>query len=447
MDMAKWTVSRRTAVALVIATIVIVVAEDGKALAGPPDTGLLLVTESPHVVTYSQSGTALQDINVPDPDSPPGEIVRDITTDPDGNIAIFSGTFAPYLTIYHVADSTWEHHTHPGWSLIDSGYSGGIATSQDYVFVTDVSLNGDENGIVRFDRSDYTSERFAAGTDFIDLNLGLDGLLYALYPAGGPPGTHVNVYNPNDMTLIRTVALGSAARGVAASAVGELFVSTASEIHRLAPDGALLQTFDTGFIELRDPDIAADGTLVAISRLGDIVLTDTSMSSMTSFEADKYASFVGFATHAPCVDIDQDGLCNGPDADDDNDGCADTRELATNPVIGGQRDPLYFWDFFDVPTGPSLLRDGAITIADLSAVLLRYGSTDSGPGAFDRYSDPLSLPNLSVGPSGSRENYHPAFDRGPPPPTGAPWHLLPADGSISITDLAAVVAQFGRNCS
>jgi hypothetical protein len=59
-------------------------------------------------------------------------------------------------------------------------------------------------------------------------------------------------------------------------------------------------------------------------------------------------------------------------------------------------------------------------------------------------SDPLSAPNAFV--SGAhRENYHPAFDRGPVNGPNA-WNLTAANGAIASTDVNAALAQFGHNC-
>ncbi len=145
------------------------------------------------------------------------------------------------------------------------------------------------------------------------------------------------------------------------------------------------------------------------------------------------------------ADTDGDTIVNGDDPDDDNDGCTDTQEAGSNPLLGGRRNPHNFWDLYDVPTGPSLARDRAVSSADMAAVVARFGSNDSGPGTFDRTSDPLSTP-LPVG-ANNRENYHPAYDRGGPNPGLNAWNLLPPNGSVTAGDIASVVAQFGHSCA
>ncbi len=149
---------------------------------------------------------------------------------------------------------------------------------------------------------------------------------------------------------------------------------------------------------------------------------------------------------AAFADTDADGQPNNFDTDDDNDGCRDVVELGPVATRGGRRSPHSFWDFLDVFTGSPLMRDRAVGAADLAALVSRFGSNDMGPGAFDRSSDPLALPNPPQTPSGLRANYHPAYDRGG---VGGPhpWGLLPPDGSIGAGELAAAVIQFGHSCS
>ncbi len=113
--------------------------------------------------------------------------------------------------------------------------------------------------------------------------------------------------------------------------------------------------------------------------------------------------------------------------------------------LGGERDPNNFWDFYDVPTGVSLVRDGEISGLDIFGVILHFNTTDSGKGDFDRNSDPLSTPNPFV-PGEDRQNYHPAFDRGPPVGPNV-WNQGPADGAVAAPDIFAVIAQFGHTCT
>ncbi|MEX0745409.1 MAG: flexitail domain-containing putative surface protein [Phycisphaeraceae bacterium] len=134
--------------------------------------------------------------------------------------------------------------------------------------------------------------------------------------------------------------------------------------------------------------------------------------------------------------------------DYDRDGCSETQELRNTPATGGLRDPFNPWDLFDVPTPASgkLQRDRAVSGSDISAIVGRFGATDTMAGDFDRYSDVSLEPNPAILPPGARANYHPAYDRGGSLIGSNPWNLRPPNGAISGGDIAAVVVQFGHNC-
>ena len=118
----------------------------------------------------------------------------------------------------------------------------------------------------------------------------------------------------------------------------------------------------------------------------------------------------------PRIDARVALLTGGDDAD--GDGCLTSEELGADPILGGLRNPLNPWDFYDV-TG-----DGAVNLLDdVLAVVAAFGPADG-------------------------EHYDAALDRSPPPPGAFPWDLGPPDGMITIVDdIIAVTAQFGHHCS
>jgi hypothetical protein len=90
-----------------------------------------------------------------------------------------------------------------------------------------------------------------------------------------------------------------------------------------------------------------------------------------------------------------------------------------------------YWDFFDVPTPPGYVRDQSVSIADIAAIVARFGA-NGGTGI-----DPLSSPPPPPA-------YHTAYDRTLTAPD--PWDSGPPNGSITIQDITLVVAQFGHSC-
>ena len=141
-------------------------------------------------------------------------------------------------------------------------------------------------------------------------------------------------------------------------------------------------------------------------------------------------------------DCSQLNLVACADLDTDGDGCTDAQELGPDEKLGGGRDPDNFWDFYDTP-GFTGQRDGSISLGeDIMALGWRLGTTDgSGTAAVNRYSDPLAP--LSDDPTA----YHPAFDRSGPTQGALLWDIGPPDGQINLSDLLAMIYQYGHTCA
>ena len=129
-----------------------------------------------------------------------------------------------------------------------------------------------------------------------------------------------------------------------------------------------------------------------------------------------------------------------PAGDTDGDGCTDTQENGPNEALGGQRDYLNFWDFFDVPVGTPPKRDKMVNIIDIGGIVLRFGSASDPP--------PTKQEALAEAftPPPDLTSYHAAFDRGGPNPGEDFWDLQGPDGSINIIEIGAAVIQFGHSC-
>ncbi len=134
--------------------------------------------------------------------------------------------------------------------------------------------------------------------------------------------------------------------------------------------------------------------------------------------------------------------------DFDGDGCTNQQELGTDPMMGGQRNPKYFWDFYDVWTHPSgnptgWVRDRTVSLSgDIVGVARRFDATRDGgpPGKAQGLAEALAPPTDETG-------YHADFDRGPRFGPN-PWDLGPPDGAISLsTDIFGVAVQFDHSCA
>jgi hypothetical protein len=286
-----------------------------KVFATPVLPGSILISSTPDLASgtireYTPAGVLVQTFAASA--APGGDTFpRDIAMDSSGRINIWNGTFNPFLTTLTPGlapgSGTSVHNTFTGWSTVNATYFGGIAVSGNYAYVTDMSTfggGGDEaNGIVRFDLTTFQAVRFAQGTasghgDYIDLNIGLDGLLYAIYPGGSPAGNMLDVINPQTMTLIRTVNLNMGLGAIATDQVGNIYATSPfdTKIFRFDPMGMLTGSLITGTAGLRDLDLSEDGRLLTISGDGRAILSDTSLTSLTSFDlGDGFTFFGAFA--------------------------------------------------------------------------------------------------------------------------------------------------------
>jgi hypothetical protein len=136
------------------------------------------------------------------------------------------------------------------------------------------------------------------------------------------------------------------------------------------------------------------------------------------------------------------------DTNDDNDGCTDLKETAGNPALGGDRDPLAPWDFFDVPApaGPAVgqnggliltqasVRNRVITLQDVGVVLAYVGRSSASPdyaqdANSDGYADGVQM------------------DRTPSTNVTKPWRSGAPNGAVSLQDVGVVLAQVGHRCT
>lgn len=132
-----------------------------------------------------------------------------------------------------------------------------------------------------------------------------------------------------------------------------------------------------------------------------------------------------------------------PPGDSDGDGCSDTQESGTDPVFGGQRSYLKFWDFFDA-AGFEDVHDRAISGVDFFAVLSRYGAEAPGYPVPPPESQSLAEAHQPPPPAPA---YHASHDRSPPPEGANAWDTGPPDGAITGADMFAVLTQFGHTCA
>jgi hypothetical protein len=122
--------------------------------------------------------------------------------------------------------------------------------------------------------------------------------------------------------------------------------------------------------------------------------------------------------------------------DTDGDGCTDGEELGSDPRLGGQRDPLNPYDFYDITDRTRMVgtKNKVVSGLDLSLLLLYGGTRDDGPpnAAGSDYDDDKN-------PNGIDDGREMDFAGAAGPASGP-------DGGISGFDLSAMLAQGGDSC-
>jgi subtilisin family serine protease len=119
-------------------------------------------------------------------------------------------------------------------------------------------------------------------------------------------------------------------------------------------------------------------------------------------------------------------LLTDPTQDYDGDGCPNGKEFGNNERLGGRRNPLNPWDYFN-PT-----HDGKNRADDILAVVRQYNK--------NRY-----LPSPPNPPNTPNPDYTTATDRSFVGPN--PWNLGPPDGLQRGDDILMAIAQYGHDCS
>jgi hypothetical protein len=249
---------------------------------------------------YTPTGGLVRSVNIPPTPGSSFDYARDIVEDPSGTVYVYNGTFTPYLAAYNPVTNSWTQSTYAGWSTVSNISYGGLAEFQNYLYATDMATAGAmPNGVVRFNLSNGTASRFG-NVDFTDLNIGLDGKLYALN------GSTVYVYDPLSTALLRTVALPPADyRGVAVNAGGDIFTCTWNNVVSHFNGGGVLQgsiTLSTSngapfmFNDAMSIDVAADGTLAIGSFTGYVVQMTSAFTNISYINTGtNNAVFVDFA--------------------------------------------------------------------------------------------------------------------------------------------------------
>ncbi len=272
-----------------------------------PSTNLMISSDDT-LYEYTSEGDFVQSFPIPYPVDPipVTESARDIVFSLDGTVHVYNGTFDPYLSSYNIITEIWTDLTYPGWSTVNNGTYGGIAINGNDVFVTDMTTYGDpedeEAGIVKINLITGAGVRFATTIEPIDLTIGLDGLLYALYPGGSPEGRDISIFDPATLTEIGHIDLSATFghtghRAIAVTADSEVIIADSDgDLQKIDSAGnLLLETNICGHAEscnLYDVNVSQSGLVAIGDRFGGIVITNIYFSNFSSFTVGARGAFV-----------------------------------------------------------------------------------------------------------------------------------------------------------
>lgn len=273
--------------------------------AAPVNSGNILISTEEVLYEYSPGGVFVQSFAIPYATGPRPvtESARDIAVKlGETDVHVYNGTFTPYVSTLDSSASTWSHETLAGFSTVANVSYGGVAVGGQYVFATDMATAGvgAPQGIIRFDSGGAT--RFATGIAPIDLNVGLDGLLYALH------NDQVYIFDPETMAQQQVINLDSTIgsgdyRAVAVNAADQMFVVTwTGTLYKTDSSGSTLLSVNlvgTASGNLTDVDVSDSGMVVVGDSGGGVTITDESLTSPTSFTIGSSTTFVAMALNPP----------------------------------------------------------------------------------------------------------------------------------------------------
>ena len=302
--------------ALLPVTLIVGMFVGSLAAASPIAPGHLLVTTrviggtaTPgSLLEFTLAGVEIQSVQIPN--AVETSDTRDVIMGGNGLAYVYNGTFRPFMSTYNSATGMWSDRSFPGWSTVNNVTYGGIATRGDFVYVTDMNtVGGEPAGIVRFDLSDSSAQRFNVVSGFsgdpIDLTIGFDGLLYVLLD----DERTVQAYDPVTMEFLRTISVSERVRAIAVDRNGNIFAAAlGAELYHFNSLGAVVDSQSLAPIlglggRLSDIDLSAEGVLAVGTLDNVVVLSDTTLDNASSFVADRSGNitttFVSFTQEVP----------------------------------------------------------------------------------------------------------------------------------------------------
>ena len=213
--------------------------------------------------------------------TPEGELVQTIAFTQGGDLAFDEQGRVQVYDEYKIRtyDPVTGQETYadiPGMNVVGNITYGALDSYKNFVFATDMATSGAgaPRGLVRVN-TDNPSEYIRFGDiDPFDVNVGQDGLVYALSRGnainGG--GTHISVFDPDTLNLVRAFHLPDEVRAIAVVENGDIYAAQRNPLQSVRHyDSAgtrldILETPDFG--GQADIDISSDGQAIVVTSHG-----------------------------------------------------------------------------------------------------------------------------------------------------------------------------------
>jgi hypothetical protein len=281
-----------------LVTIAVALIGKSSASAAPLTVGDILVGISPSsqnnsvLAEFTPSGTLVESWQMP-------------ATSPLEGVAV-GPNLTPYAYLGWTPSEIWTVNpttnatstfTYSGLSMDQSVANGQIATYGNYLYATDFDTGtgaNNLNGIVRFDLSnsnagqryfDPLPETFDYDSDFQKVTVGYNGNLYALQGQGGYQSNGLLISNPNTMSTATPVTLPEEANALAVDSSGNYFLLRDGGIDEFNSSFTLTKSLTlTGYSGfLSNLELSSSGNIVVTSSDGNVMVSNTQLSSFTSF--------------------------------------------------------------------------------------------------------------------------------------------------------------------
>ena len=263
----------RLSLALAALTALACTVADVRAQAFTP--GNILASTADRLYELDQTLQVVRVLQVPLPPGGGRYDVVDVVVDVTGRAhVLITGLLNPgSIATYDPIAGTWEQH--PVAAFLGNVSDGDLTLTGSYLFTKSL----------RIELPSFTSTAVQIpGRGVGEISAGLDGRVFAL--EDGSPRSGIRVIDPETLQVTATYVLPGLfdSRGITSLPNGELVIADWNgTITRYTPDAqTALAQLQTGGSNLYDVEAAADGRIVAGSRFGDVLLTDTNLNSVQS---------------------------------------------------------------------------------------------------------------------------------------------------------------------